>query len=602
MLVRLLSPPLPHKRPIPVPGLKSKSRPASLYGDQGATELPDSDLTPKERAARLRVQLEGPCSNLRLVKIEARVAPSTQDDADLGHDSIPARWAANVMERAYRDVAPFRRLKVLVNPVGGQGKAKKLFESRVRPVLEAAGCRLDITFTTHRNHGLEVARDLQLDAFDAIACVSGDGMLHEILNGLAQRKDARDALKMPVSPVPTGSGNAMAVNLMGPKHGFNLALACLNIIKGRPMPLDLCSITQPASATSTSPANTTAAAVGTPVDPTALPSAPSQPYVRYYSFLSQAIGLMADVDLGTEDMRALGDARFVLGYLSGVMRNTVCEVDVDVKLGMSGTKDKSEMRQRALKFNAEGAWERDDEDGDDQRRAQPEEGEEAQAWAKDALGDERPAERHAMPPLRFGSVVSELGAEPLPDFDVVDPSYPTSVAGARSSETSTDNTAWLRVREPISTLYAGKIPYVARDLMQFPYALPGDGTLDVALQLQDGGRAGKLRAINGAETGHVVYDKAVAYLKVEAYRVTPRLPEGDKRLKKGGLISIDGERMPYAPFQVEVAHGLSFNVLSLYGQFCVPDVEPPKGSKASLAAHAQAQAAAAAQAQGATQP
>ena len=64
--------------------------------------------------------------------------------------------------------------------------------------------------------------------------------------------------------------------------------------------------------------------------------------------------------------------------------------------------------------------------------------------------------------------------------------------------------------------------------------------VDMALMLHGGGRAGKLRAINDAEKGVVVYDEAMIYLKVEAYRVTPRLPAGDPRLKKGGLMSIDG--------------------------------------------------------------
>ena len=33
------------------------------------------------------------------------------------------------------------------------------------------------------------------------------------------------------------------------------------------------------------------------------------------SFMSQAIGLMADIDLGTETLRWMGDARFMLGFL-----------------------------------------------------------------------------------------------------------------------------------------------------------------------------------------------------------------------------------------------------------------------------------------------
>ena len=38
---------------------------------------------------------------------------------------------------------------------------------------------------------------------------------------------------------------------------------------------------------------------------------------QYLSFLSTAAGLMADLDLGTEHLRWMGDSRFVMGYLQG---------------------------------------------------------------------------------------------------------------------------------------------------------------------------------------------------------------------------------------------------------------------------------------------
>ena len=134
---------------------------------------------------------------------------------------------------------------------------------------------------------------------------------------------------------------------------------------------------------------------------------------------------------------------------------------------------------------------------------------------------------------------------------------------------------WMRIQEPIASLYGGKLPFVSRDMMQFPFALPNDGTIDVAMILHAGGRAAKLPEDGYAENGQIVYQKAMTYLKVEAIRVTPKRKEGDKKLKMGGLISIDGEKVPYAAFQVEVARGLQYSVLSLYGRFCVPVVEPP---------------------------
>jgi diacylglycerol kinase family enzyme len=37
-----------------------------------------------------------------------------------------------------------------------------------------------------------------------LASASGDGLVYELLNGLAARPDARKALRIPIAPIPTG--------------------------------------------------------------------------------------------------------------------------------------------------------------------------------------------------------------------------------------------------------------------------------------------------------------------------------------------------------------------------------------------------------------
>ncbi|CAO1629283.1 unnamed protein product [Sympodiomycopsis kandeliae] len=583
LYVRVLAPPPQQSSPL-LPFTKVKSRSSlvieanqkflkSSQADSASTSA--TPTTPERlQAERLRNQLEGPCKRLRLIKIEARI----QTDG-----AAATKWTESLLQKAYHGITPYRRFKVLINPVGGPGKARQLFQSKVRPILEAAGCKLDIQVTTHINHGLQIAKELPLDDYDALLFVSGDGMAHEVLNGFAQRPDAAKALKMPICPIPAGSGNGLCVNLLGPEQGFNLALASLNAIKGRPLSLDVCVVTQPRASgrgkdaarptrqgkrsdTTSTSANGVAPpadlAVGADADPTPLTSAPELPYEQYYSFLSQAIGLMADIDLGTEHLRALGDTRFVLGFIQGVISNTMCSVDIDVKLGVKGSKNKEEMRSKVIDFNKKGQW-------DTSLRTQDQK-----------LGSEdQDTSSSGMPPLRHGPVTDPLqssdgnGSESDPKLSLHDPSWPYSVV-ANATDPDTDSSVWARIDAPISALYAGKIPFVGRDLMQFPFALPGDGTIDIALLLHGGGRAGKLRAINDAETGSVVYDKSMAYLKVEAYRVTPKLAAGDARLKKGGLVSIDGEHRPYAPFQAEVSPQQA-TTLSLFGRFNVNEVTPP---------------------------
>lgn len=63
---------------------------------------------------------------------------------------------------------------------------------------------------------LELAEAIDLD-YDAIVVLSGDGGIHEVINGLAKHSDARNALRIPLAQVPTGSANALCVNHFGPK-------------------------------------------------------------------------------------------------------------------------------------------------------------------------------------------------------------------------------------------------------------------------------------------------------------------------------------------------------------------------------------------------
>ena len=70
--------------------------------------------------------------------------------------------------------------------------------------------------TTHKRHAYEIARDLDLSRnYDAVVTVSGDGIIHEVLNGFAHHDNPGKALSIPIAPIPTGSGNGLALNLLG---------------------------------------------------------------------------------------------------------------------------------------------------------------------------------------------------------------------------------------------------------------------------------------------------------------------------------------------------------------------------------------------------
>ena len=83
----------------------------------------------------------------------------------------------------------------------------------------------------------------------------------------------------------------------------------------------------------------------------------------------------------------------------------------------------------------------------------------------------------------------------------------------------------------------------------FPAALPSDGCIDL---VRINGDIPRLTAVNillGVENGKFFDMQDVDYQKVVAYRI---LPKGQKE----GYISVDGERVPFEGFQVEVHRGL----------------------------------------------
>lgn len=114
---------------------------------------------------------------------------------------------------------PPKRFKIIINPKSGKGKAVGLFISSVKPILAAAGCLIvdkivdglrgeisHVLVTSQPKEAMaEVAR-INVCDYDAILCVGGDGTVHEVINGLANRADGSYALrKLAIGTIPAGN-------------------------------------------------------------------------------------------------------------------------------------------------------------------------------------------------------------------------------------------------------------------------------------------------------------------------------------------------------------------------------------------------------------
>lgn len=198
----------------------------------------------------------------KLVSISAKLLPTTAPTQAQAQDQAQEWYQALVSKASLPTTTTTpvskRRLLVLVNPFGGKGKAKAVWNDLVRPVLVAAGVdfRLECMWissthplTSHSQaqliptsadtgplnspqHATALAQSLDLSSQDAIISISGDGIVHELLNGFATRSDAELALKLPVFPIPAGSGNALSANLMGAERAGDCVWAALIAAKG----------------------------------------------------------------------------------------------------------------------------------------------------------------------------------------------------------------------------------------------------------------------------------------------------------------------------------------------------------------------------------
>lgn len=172
-------------------------------------------------------------------------------------------------------------------------------QTHILPMIREANISYNLIQTERQNHARELIREISLPEWDGIIIVSGDGLLHEVINGLMERPDWEQAIKTPVGILPCGSGNALAGSI-NHHAGYDMCLreplllnCCFLLCRGGVRPMDVVSVT------TSPPSNNSRNA------------APR----RLFSFLSVAWGFVSDVDIESERYRGLGSARFTLGTL-----------------------------------------------------------------------------------------------------------------------------------------------------------------------------------------------------------------------------------------------------------------------------------------------
>ncbi|KAH8379181.1 hypothetical protein KR009_003405 [Drosophila setifemur] len=242
----------------------------------------------KKRSLRTELHRERTVLTLRFRSFDT--FEDNMREADRWYRAL--RWQLHrTMEEIF--VAPSsverrRRILVLLNPKSGSGQAREVFNMHVTPVLNEAEVPYDLYVTKHSNFAIEFMSTRCLDAWCCVVAVGGDGLFHEIVNGLLQREDWAHVLPhLALGIIPCGSGNGLARSIA---HGYNepyfskpVLGAALTVISGRSSPMDVVRVQLQDRSV--------------------------------YSFLSIGWGLISDVDIESERIRLLGYHRFTVWTL-----------------------------------------------------------------------------------------------------------------------------------------------------------------------------------------------------------------------------------------------------------------------------------------------
>ena len=141
---------------------------------------------------------------------------------------------------------------VLLNPFGGAGAAIRNWRL-VEPLFQEAHIDYELTETQHAGHAGEIVRDqISPGQFDAIITVSGDGLIHEIVNGLLRRSDWNRRVEvegkgkvrfkdiLTLGAIPGGSGNGFIKSLLWRgNEEYDITVAAFRVLKQRAVEVDL---------------------------------------------------------------------------------------------------------------------------------------------------------------------------------------------------------------------------------------------------------------------------------------------------------------------------------------------------------------------------
>uniref|UniRef100_A0A8D2LUU8 DAGKc domain-containing protein n=1 Tax=Varanus komodoensis TaxID=61221 RepID=A0A8D2LUU8_VARKO len=392
---------------------------------------------------------------------------------------------------------------------------------------------------TRQNHARELVQSINLAEWDGIVAISGDGLLYEVINGLMERPDWEEAIKMPLGILPCGSGNAVAaaVNFSAGFEqvlGQELLTNCtLLLCHGAVTPLDLVAVTTLSGS-------------------------------RSFSFLSVAWGFISDVDIESEKYRHMGSARFTLGTLVRLASLNTYRGRLSYLPALDCAAHRPIFRSITMAANGSLPFQHLP-----LHRTVSDMGlcEERHTFRfRDAELAEEPAPSPSSPPssscFHSSSFSFEnLSEEPLADSKGPREANPAVAApavspSARQMHGPADRflapldqpvpKSWVTLEDDFVLVLAVYQTHLGADLHVAPFACFNDGLIHLSYVKAGISRAALIRLFLAMEKGTHFEQECphLTHIPVRAFRIEP--------LTRKGIITIDGERVEYGPVQGQV--------------------------------------------------
>ena len=174
-----------------------------------------------------------------------------------------------------------KKFYLTVNPYGGGKRGPKILKN-ILPLFEEKNIQLTIIETEYAGHNKELANQLDMNGYDGLCCIGGDGTMYEVINGLMTREDRQ---KFPIGLITGGTGNSFMhdLNCLDPMD------AAKRIVKGERRSIDIFSCKANGE--------------------------------QYYGFNILGWGIPTDANILADKLRWMGSQRYNLSSIVEVLRH-----------------------------------------------------------------------------------------------------------------------------------------------------------------------------------------------------------------------------------------------------------------------------------------